>query len=118
VSEPLVPEDVPIKPGEKHIFKISEADARSWDILRKKESRAELKHLKVLFQNINFGDGTGFTTTSGKPVNIHRKVNRAGPSLRMESCFANYLVAENDLPAILPVKFYGEETIAADISLL
>lgn len=78
--EPVLPEDVSIAPGEKYTFKISKSDAKSWEVLKAKEGRAEPKSLKLLIQRINFGDGTGFRTTSGKPVNIHRKVSRAGPS--------------------------------------
>jgi len=78
-SEPLLPEDVPIKPGGKHTFKIDEGDAKSWDSLRSQEGKAEPKNLELLFQRINFGDGTGFQNTAGEPVNIHQEVSRAGP---------------------------------------
>lgn len=74
-SEPLLPEDVPIEPGKKHTFKISEGEAKAWDIFKIQEGWADPKYLKLLFQRINFGDGTGFQTTSGKPVNIHQKVS-------------------------------------------
>jgi len=73
-SEPILPDDDPIKPGEKHTFKIQEADAKGWDTFKIQEGRAEPKHLELMFQGINFGDGTGFRNTSGEPVNIHRKV--------------------------------------------
>lgn len=73
-SEPLLPEDVPIKPGGKHTFKISESDAKGWDTLRVQEGKAEPKFLKLLFQRINFGDGTGYQTTAGQPVDIKKKI--------------------------------------------
>ena len=79
VSAPLVPEDNPISPGEKHIFKLTESDAKSWDYPKNIERVAEPKALKMLFQNLNFGDGTGFSDTSARPVDIHRKVSRAAP---------------------------------------
>ena len=72
-SEPLLPEDVPLKPGGKHTFKISEGEANGWDTLRAQEGRAEPKFLKLLFQGINFGDGTGFQDTSGAPIDLKKK---------------------------------------------
>ncbi|MGH9972062.1 MAG: hypothetical protein ACREBG_30315 [Pyrinomonadaceae bacterium] len=88
-SEPLLPEDVPIKPGEKHTFKISESDAKGWDTLKVREGKAEPRFLKLYFQQINFGDGTGFGNNTGRPINIHQKVSRAGPS-RLEPRFDSY----------------------------
>lgn len=110
-SEPLLPGDIPIKPGQKHIFKIPESNAKTWDYLRTKEGRAEPRHLKLLFQQINYGDGTGFTNTAGEPVNKYRKITRAGP-LRLELRFEDYpQIAICFLPAILPVKLYMGESI-------
>ncbi len=74
--EPLKVDDVPIKPGEKHTFRISEGDAKGWDYRREKEGLAEPKFLKLEFQQINFGDGTGYITTAGKPVDIRKKSSR------------------------------------------
>lgn len=78
-SESLLPTDVPIKPGGKHTFKIDEGEAKSWDSFKSQEGRPEPKFMEILFQRINFGDGTGFETTAGEPVDIHKKVSRAGP---------------------------------------
>jgi hypothetical protein len=74
-STPVLPGDVPLQPGEKYIFKIPESSAKGWDYLREKEGRPEPKVMKLLFQVLNFGDGTGFLDTSGAPVNIHKKIN-------------------------------------------
>ncbi len=71
-AEPLQPDDVPIKPGGKHTFKVSESDAKGWDAFRRQENRAEPTKLELQFQRINFGDGTGFGP-GGKAMNIHRK---------------------------------------------
>jgi hypothetical protein len=74
-STPVLPDDVPLRPGEKYIFKIQESSAKGWDYLREKEGRPEPKVMKLIFQVLNFGDGTGFLDTSGAPVNIHKKIN-------------------------------------------
>lgn len=77
-AEPLVPEDIPIAPGEKHTFKIQENLAKGWEEQSKKEGRPEPKVLDLQFQGLNFGDGTGFVTTAGEPVNMRKKSGGAG----------------------------------------
>jgi hypothetical protein len=77
-AAPLLPDDIPIAPGEKHTFKIRESLAKGWEEQSKSEGRPEPKILSLQFQELNFGDGTGFVTTAGEPVNIHRKSGGAG----------------------------------------
>ena len=77
-AAPLLPDDIPIAPGEKHTFKIRESLAKGWEEQSKNEGRPEPKVLSLQFQGLNFGDGTGFVTTAGEPVNIHRKSGGAG----------------------------------------
>lgn len=74
-TTPLLPDDVPLKPGEKYTLKIPESSATGWDYLREKEGRPEPKVMKLMFQRINFGDGTGYLDSSGAPVNIHKKMS-------------------------------------------
>ena len=74
-SAPVLPDDVPLQPGEKYTFKIPESSAKGWDYLREKEGRPEPKVIKLIFQGLNFGDGTGYSDTSGAPVNIHKKMS-------------------------------------------
>jgi hypothetical protein len=72
---PIQPDDVPIQPGETHTFKISEGEGQGWEGLLKRRNlpKEEPKKLRLVFNLINFGDGTGFWTTSGVPIDIHRK---------------------------------------------
>ncbi|HEU4833535.1 MAG TPA: hypothetical protein VFS90_03930 [Pyrinomonadaceae bacterium] len=77
-AEPLLPDDVPIAPGEKHTFKIRETLAKGWEEQSKREGRPEPQVLDLQFQSLNFGDGTGFVSTAGQPVNVHRKSGGAG----------------------------------------
>lgn len=74
-STPIQPDDVPLQPGEKHIFKIPEGIAKGWDALKEREGKPEPKRIHLIFQSLNFGDGTGFNDAGGTPVNIHRKVS-------------------------------------------
>lgn len=74
-SNPVQPDDVPLQPREKYTFKIPESNANSWDNLKEKEGKREPKVMKLMFQRINFGDGTGYSDSSGTPVNIHKKIS-------------------------------------------
>jgi hypothetical protein len=81
-STPLNSEDIPIKPSEKYTFKIPEGSANGWDYLKEKEGRREPDILKLVFQELNFGDGTGYADTSGSVVDIHKRTRPVlpGPS--------------------------------------
>jgi hypothetical protein len=74
-STALNSDDVPIQPGQKHVFIIPESSAKGWDHLREKEGRSEPKVIELIFQVLNFGDGTGFLDASGAPMNIHKKLS-------------------------------------------
>ena len=73
-EEPVRPEDVPLLPGESHVFKTPE------DYLPNlKERHSGVRRVFLFFQEINFGDKTGFTTTGGLPVPNTRKARSACP---------------------------------------
>jgi len=81
-AAPLLPDDIPIAPGEKHTFKIRETLAKGWEEQSKKEGRPEPKVFSLQFQGLNFGDGTGFVSTAGEPVDMHRKSGAAGAEIQ------------------------------------
>ena len=62
------PTDVPINPGESVSLKIYPSQLNAWDYARTHENRPLPKHLKVEFQFLNFGDGTGYVGTGGTPL--------------------------------------------------
>jgi len=74
-SAPLQSDDVPIKPGEIYTFKIDANLQQGWEKFTKRRgiSKAAPKKIQLIFQLLNFGDGTGFGTTEGVPVDIHQK---------------------------------------------
>jgi len=74
-SVPLQPDDVPIKPGETYTFKIPVNLQQGWErhAARHGLSKAVPKKVRLKFQSLNFGDGTGFGTVEGVPVDIHAK---------------------------------------------
>jgi hypothetical protein len=69
-SAALEPDDVPIKPGESHTFKIFERHREGWEMFadRRGLPRSAPKKIRLIFGELNFGDGTGFHTTGGLPV--------------------------------------------------
>ena len=72
-STPLEPDDVPLLPGEKHIFTLSETEAKAWDYMKEKEGKPEPKAVVIEFQSINFGDGTGYDDE--KFIDSRKKIN-------------------------------------------
>jgi len=81
------PGDIPINPGETHVFKISETEASAWD----HGSKSWPKPTKVVlqFEQLSFGDGTGFWGTAGAPW--PNKTNRK-PNLGARSRLTNRIV--------------------------
>jgi hypothetical protein len=74
-TTPLEPGDVPIQPGEVHVFKISKSSAQGWDDLREKKNKREPKRVRLIFQLLNFGDGTGYADAGGRFVDIHKPIS-------------------------------------------
>jgi hypothetical protein len=114
-STPIESTDVPIQPGEIHVFKIRESSAKGWDALREKENKREPKRIRLIFQTINFGDGTGYADAGGTPINIHKKIslNKAcAPPLLTRSPDSFLQHAFSFLPASFPpVKFFSGRNI-------
>jgi hypothetical protein len=58
-------DDVPIKPGETHTFKISEGQVLGWESYSRKHSNIQPKKIVLKFQMLSFGEGTGFVGNEG-----------------------------------------------------
>jgi hypothetical protein len=69
---PLEPTDVPIKPGESYIYKVDLGEIKGWGKYKAENGKPEPKEVELIFSQLNFGDGTGFTVTSGVPINIRK----------------------------------------------
>jgi hypothetical protein len=68
LSEPVRADDVPIQPGGVVVLKVPESDAQGWKHARAKGALTNPKRIEFFFQEINFGDGTGFVGTDGRPL--------------------------------------------------
>jgi hypothetical protein len=123
-GERLQPDDVPISPGESYTIKIPEQLQQGWEgfVKRRGVSKDKPKKVRLVFKLLNFGDGTGFNTLDGMPINIHQKQadgtcvedNRKSPFIMSapgappnRSPDAAFQLSAHFLPAsFLPVKFF------------
>lgn len=71
-ATPVESGDVPIQPAKTHTFRIAESNAKGWDHVRATGERPEPKRLQLVFQVLNFGDGTGYSDAGGTPIDISR----------------------------------------------
>jgi hypothetical protein len=60
-------DDVPIKPGETYVLKISKGEVLGWDNSVRRNKWTQPKKVNLKFQVLSFGDGTGFWATEGIP---------------------------------------------------
>ena len=111
-TTPVEPDDVPIQRGGTHTFKIATSSAKGLDYLKAKGHATEPKRIQLIFQVLNFGDGTGYADSGGTPIDIRKPVARnatcAPPPRASDSATQP---AVSFLPAsFLPVKFSMAET--------
>ncbi len=59
------PDDVPVKPGESVILRIHPGQLDAWDIVKHKENWELPRRIRVKFQFLNFGDGSGYSGSDG-----------------------------------------------------
>lgn len=80
-SNPILPEDVPIKPGETVVLKYPKSDWAGWEAYAAKHNlpKSEPKRVKIIFHALNFGDGTGFKYVDGTPMPIRQRANSSLP---------------------------------------
>jgi hypothetical protein len=62
------PDDIPINPGETHVFKIYEGQVLGWESFARKQKKSPPKKIDLKFQMLSFGDGTGFIGTEGTAI--------------------------------------------------
>ena len=68
LSEPVRSDDVPVLPGGVIVLKVPAVDVDGWNRGRAKGELTNPKKVEFFFHYINFGDGTGFVGTGGKPL--------------------------------------------------
>ena len=61
-----LPDDIPIQPGEKYIYKVPEKDQRGWEWHKARENRPDPTKIQIKFVQLSFGDGSGFNGIGAK----------------------------------------------------
>ena len=69
----ILPEDVPIRPGESRTFAIPENYRKGWEAHKAREHRTNPTRVQIKFVQMNLGDGTGFDGTDGVPYPYKKK---------------------------------------------
>src|SRR5256714_239695 len=112
LTAPLIPTDVPIQPGETYVFKTHKT-TEDWEHFRAVTNNPDPRIVQLVFSNLNFGDGTGYLGTDGRPKNIHSTSNlnrNCMPPNRSPASLTQQTVSF--LPAsFLPVNFSSAEVL-------
>lgn len=97
-SERPKPEDIPIQPGETHVFKFSLSSVEGWESFAKENNLPQPKSIQIFFNWVSFGDGTGWegpngqrfdrksplafdSSAGGNPINCKQPVPQREPAL-------------------------------------
>jgi hypothetical protein len=83
--EPVQPDDVPIKPGESHIFKIRPQEIEGWKKAKQAKGLADPTKLELIFGGLNYGDGTGYSFTNGTPIDVRKTSSNIRPDAERNS---------------------------------
>lgn len=116
-STPLDSTDVPLLPNDTCVLKIPESEATGWEITRTKKKYAQPIKVGLVFQSLNFGDGTGYTDSGGTYININKKVDfkascLSPPELPLTTNSPSF----SFLPAaVLPVNVFSAVGSALDV---
>lgn len=121
-------EDIPIKPGESKIFKIHPNIVLSWDKGRREKGYRLPSKVKIEFQFLSFGDGTGLIGDKAAPDPVrpltHQRSSFASPN-RGKRKTVNWRSLAIDsggrgpknnsiLPAVLPVSYFRANSTLGD----
>ena len=114
-SAPLESTDVPLLPDETTVLKIPESQADGWEAGRAKKNKPQPKKVGLIFQALNFGDGTGYFDAQGTPVEKNKDNNR--PVASNQNCLSppgQGQFMSSFVPAVfLPVNFFSHEKIGS-----
>ena len=72
--ETAQPNDISIKPGETYVFRIQPAQVEAWKRAQARNNWRQPKKLVIEFEQLSFGDGTGFRGAEAAPWPVNKKV--------------------------------------------
>jgi hypothetical protein len=67
-SEHPTPDDIPLSPGASCVLKVPESSSKGWELAKAHRGKTDPQRISLVFQLLNFGDGTGFGRTDGVPI--------------------------------------------------
>jgi hypothetical protein len=73
LTAPILPDDVPLQPGESCTLKVGQNSVEGWEVYKAKKNIASPKKLEIRFELINFGNGTGFDGPDGAPIPFRKQ---------------------------------------------
>jgi hypothetical protein len=68
LTEPIRPDDIPIRPGETYSFKVPEDNLEGWKLFKSRRKVPAPPKVELKLQLLNFGDGTGLAGPEGVPL--------------------------------------------------
>lgn len=101
-GEPLQPGDVPLRPGESVTLRPAANTVEGWKRLRGKGAITSPKKLVFNFQEINFGDGTGFLGTSGTPIPENKERSSTAPCVGVTNGGVEVAASDTSPPRLSP----------------
>ena len=114
-STPIESTDVPLLPDKTIVLKIQESEADGWEHSRGKNKKPNARKVGLVFQALNFGDGTGYMDTQGTPVEKEKEKNK--PVASSQNCLSppnQDQLMSSFVPAVfLPVSFFSSQTFGS-----
>lgn len=114
-STPVESTDVPLLPDETIVLKIPESQANGWEIERTKNNKPQPRKVGLIFQALNFGDGTGFFDAQGTPVGKEKEKEK--PVALNQRCLSppgqGQWMSSFSPAAFLPVNFFSREKVGS-----
>jgi hypothetical protein len=102
------PDDVPIKPGETYVFKLSNSTVEGWESWAKDNHLPQPKNVQIIFNFICFGDDTGWESPDGQPFKRQKPLASYSPIERPPNSCEQQSRRESSLPfgfSIVPASF-------------
>jgi hypothetical protein len=100
-GEPVRPDDVPLQPGESITLMPPANHMHGWKGLRADKEISNPKKLVFDFQEINFGDGTGFLGSDGGAIPARKERSSNAPCREKDKEVSDAAIAANSPPGYI-----------------
>ncbi|MDT7808110.1 MAG: hypothetical protein QOJ70_1923 [Acidobacteriota bacterium] len=100
-EEPIQPDDIPILPGESVTIKVHASEVNDWKHYRAKGRLINPKKLEIKFQEINYGDGTGFVGFGGTQIPVKKERSSNSPGKEGDKPVSDFMITAKSPPTYL-----------------